>query len=257
MVIVEDFWLSAIFGHSVFRMGLAGADATREVDTGLLGDQIAQHLQRQARGSYYSKIDSTRIDLVRLLSSLGFYVVDVNVTFGLDRETPLPSVAQKPGTRCRIDEVRPEQREAILAIARSCFRYSRFHLDPLIPVATAHQIKHDWILNYMLKKRGEHLWVATVDDRPAGFLAVIAGEEAGRRYRAIDLIGVTTDCQGQRIGQALVAFFVDLYRDQSDFLQVGTQIANLPSMRLYPKFGFSLIKSAYVMHRHVPQPGNR
>jgi RimJ/RimL family protein N-acetyltransferase len=38
---------------------------------------------------------------------------------------------------------------------------------------------------------------------------------------------------------------------------VGTQIANLPSIRLYEKLGFSLVKSAYVMHRHVPQPENR
>lgn len=257
MEIVEDSWLSAIFGHSVFRMTLDGADATREVDTGLLGDQIAQHLQRQARGSYYSKIDSTRIDLVRLLSSLGFYVVDVNVTFGLDSAAAPHRISPEARSSCRIGEVRPEQREAVLAIARSCFRYSRFHLDPLIPVATANQIKHDWILNYLLKKRGEHLWVATVDDRPVGFLAVIAGQEAGRRYRAIDLIGVATDYQGRGIGQALVAFFIDFYRDQSNFLQVGTQIANLPSIRLYPKFGFSLVRSAYVMHLHVPQPGNR
>jgi ribosomal protein S18 acetylase RimI-like enzyme len=62
--------------------------------------------------------------------------------------------------------------------------------------------------------------------------------------------------QGQGVGQALVGFFIDTYRDQNDFLLVGTQIANLPSIHLYQKLGFSLIKSAYVMHLHVPPPGN-
>ncbi|MFA4903572.1 MAG: GNAT family N-acetyltransferase [Desulfobaccales bacterium] len=257
MDLSEDRWLSAVVGHSVFKVNFDDADAIREEESAPWRDRIAQHLKRHAVGSYYAKIGSTRIDLVRHLVALGFYVVDMQVTFGLDKAVEPRSIAPEARSSCRIGVFHPTQREAVLGIAKSCFRYSRFHLDPLIPLETANQIKHDWILNYILKQRGEHLWVATVAERPAGFLAVIAGEEAGRRYRAIDLIGVTTEYQGRGIGQALVAFFVDFYRDQSDFLQVGTQIANLPSMRLYPKFGFSLIKSAYVMHRHVPQPGNR
>ncbi len=257
MEILEDFWLSAIFGHSVFKIALYGADAPLKVDATIIGDQITQHMHRQTRGSYYTKIDPARIDLVNHLSSMGFYVVDVNVTFGLDRETPLLSVSPKLGTRCQIGEVRAGQHQAVLEIARSCFHFSRFHLDPLIPTEIANQIKHDWILNYLLDKRGEHLWIATVDDQPVGFLAVIAGDDVGRRYRAIDLIGVAPTYQGQGIGQALTAFFIDFYRKQSDFLQVGTQIANLASMRLYSKFGFSLVKSVYVMHLHVPQQGNR
>lgn len=251
MDLSEDLWLSAIVGHSVFKVTLDGADALRAEATASWRDRIAQHLKGRTAGSYYAKIGSTRIDLVRQLSALGFYVVDVQVTFGLDKAVEPRNLAPAARSSCRIGEFHPAQREAVLAIAKSCFRYSRFHLDPLIPPETANQIKHDWILNYILKQRGEHLWVATVAGRPAGFLAVIAGEEAGRRYRAIDLIGVAPDYQGRGIGQALTAFFVDFYKQHSDFLQVGTQIANLPSMRLYPKIGFSLIKSAYVMHRHV------
>jgi ribosomal protein S18 acetylase RimI-like enzyme len=256
MKLVEDLWLAAIMGHGVFKISLDEADVSREVDTALFGEQITQHMRRQVQGSYYAKIDTTRIEIVRQLGGLGFYVVDVNVTFGLDKAKASPRMQPQPGFRCQIGEASAEQREEVLEIARSCFRFSRFHLDPQIPLEIANQIKHDWILNYQLKKRGEHLWVATVAGRPAGFLAVIAGNEAGRRYRAIDLIGVAPAYQGQGIGQALVAYFIDTYRDQNDFLLVGTQIANLPSIHLYQKLGFSLIKSAYVMHLHVPQPGN-
>jgi ribosomal protein S18 acetylase RimI-like enzyme len=253
MKIGEDLWLAAIIGHGVFKISLDEADVAREEDTARACEQITQHLRRQTRGSYYAKVDTARIEVVRQLGAIGFYVVDVNVTFGLDKQDAVPRVSPKSGSRYRIGEAPAEQHEEILEIARSNFRYSRFHLDPLIPNGIADQIKHDWILNYLLKKRGEHLWVAAVDDRAVGFLAVIAGHEAGRRYRAIDLIGVARDYQGQGIGQALVAFFIDSYREQSDFLQVGTQIANLPSLHLYQKLGFSLVKSAYVMHLHLPQ----
>jgi len=257
MKIVDDLWLAAIIGHGVFKVSLDEADVAGEVDAAVVCEPITQHRRRQTRGTYYAKIDTTRIEIVRQLGGLGFYVVDVNVTFGLDKQEVPHQVSVEPGSRCRIGEASPEQHEEVLEIARSSFRFSRFHLDPLMPTEIANQIKHDWILNYLLKKRGEHLWVATVAGRPAGFLAVIAGNDAGRRYRAIDLIGVAPAYQGQGIGQALVAFFIDTYRDQNDFLLVGTQIANLPSIHLYQKLGFSLIKSAYVMHLHVPQPGNR
>jgi GNAT superfamily N-acetyltransferase len=256
MKIEEDVWLSAIIGHGVFKVSVDESEIDREVDTGPVWETLAKHISGQARGSYYAKVDATRIDIVKELGALGFYVVDVNVTFGLDKAKAPPRIQPQPGFRCQIGEAPAEQREEVLEIARSCFRFSRFHLDPLIPLEIANQIKHDWILNYLLKKRGEHLWVATVDGRAVGFLAVIGGNDAGRCYRAIDLIGVAPAHQGQGIGQALVAFFVDFYKDQSDFLQVGTQIANLPSMRLYSKFGFCPVKSAYVMHLHVPPPGN-
>jgi ribosomal protein S18 acetylase RimI-like enzyme len=255
MKLVEDLWLAAIMGHGVFKISLAEADVSGEVDT-VRVEPIAQHMRRQVQGSYYAKIDTGRIEIVRQLGGLGFYVVDVNVTFGLDKQDPVPRVQPKSEPGCRIGEVSAEQQAEVLEIARSSFRFSRFHLDPLISLEIANQIKHDWILNYLLRQRGEHLWVASVAGRPAGFLAVIAGNEAGKQYRAIDLIGVAPAYQGQGIGQALVAHFMDTYRDQNDFLLVGTQIANLPSIHLYQKMGFSLIKSAYVMHLHVPQPGN-
>lgn len=257
MKILEDPWLAAIMGHGVFKIGLDAADGTPGDDGAGWYEPLIWHQRLRTRGTYYAKIDPTRINIVRQLGSLGFYVVDVNVTFGLDREKMLCPIQPKPGAGCRIGEVAAHLEDEVLAIARSCFRFSRFHQDPQIPNTIADQIKHDWILNYLRKQRGEQLWVATVDGRAAGFLAVIAGEAAGRRYRAIDLIGVAPAYQGRGIGQELAAFFIDTYRDQCDYLLVGTQIANLPSMRLYAKCGFALAQSAYVMHFHLVQPETR
>jgi hypothetical protein len=54
-----------------------------------------------------------------------------------------------------------------------------------------------------------------------------------------------------------VSFFVDEYAPQCDVLQVGTQAANVPSMRLYEKASFSVVKTSYVMHMHVGSHGTR
>jgi ribosomal protein S18 acetylase RimI-like enzyme len=93
--------------------------------------------------------------------------------------------------------------------------------------------------------------VALHDGWPAGFLAVLASDSGGRRTRTIDLIGVDSGFQGRGFGASLVAFFIDRYAEVSDYLQVGTQVANVPSMKLYQKFGFAIVKAQYVLHKHV------
>ncbi len=148
-------------------------------------------------------------------------------------------------------EILPEQNRQVLDIAASCFRYSRFHLDPHVPDEVANRIKHDWVLNYIRKKRGERLLVASIDGRPVGFLAVLTSEFDGKRVETIDLMGVSEAFQKQGVGKALVGYFIQQYEDRCDFLQVGTQAANIPSMRLYQSLGFSIVGTRYAMHLHV------
>jgi len=150
-----------------------------------------------------------------------------------------------------IREIELADHEETLRIAGSCFQYSRFHLDPLVSLPVANQIKHDWILNYIRQQRGERLFVALMGEKPVGFLAVIAAEMNRERTYTIDLIGVSGDFQKRGIGQALTAFFIQHYGERSDRLQVGTQAANIPSMRLYQKLGFQISQTQYVMHGHV------
>ena len=59
---------------------------------------------------------------------------------------------------------------------------------------------------------------------------------------------VATDANGRGVGSALCAAFAQRYRGMPRI--VGTQIANVPSIRLYTKLGFVFSKSAYVLHLH-------
>lgn len=251
MKIGEDRFLADIFGHEVFKVEVNPEPMVPAGQGLAIASVLRPHLARQTRAFYYSKVDTDKIEVVRLLSAVGFYPVDVNVTFSIDTKFELGRLTQQETNGCDIGAAEDGQREATLEIARTAFRYSRFHLDPLVSKATADQIKHDWILNYLNKKRGEQLWIASVAGRPAAFLAVLATTDRGQEVRTIDLIGVSRDYRRQGIGLALTQFFIDHYGDQCHYLQVGTQIANLPSLRLYQKAGFQVTKTAYVMHLHI------
>ena len=245
----EDPWLSAIMGHGVFQVRsvespVAGSE---KAASDILG-QVQYHAAQQGVAMYYARVDTAQVNVVRSLCAAGFYVVDVTVTFCMEAPSQVRDPA--PG-KVSICPVGPEHHQGVLDIASSCFQYSRFHLDPLVPRSVANRIKHDWVLSYIRKQRGDELFTAVLDGRPVGFLAALSMESQGRRICVIDLIGVDTACQNQGVGRALTEFFIRRYHTQCDRLQVGTQATNIPSMRLYESLGFSVMKTQYVMHMHV------
>jgi len=191
-------------------------------------------------GLYFAKIPVADPTPLRALTAQGFVVVDVNVTYAHAREVE-PREAE-----IGVEPARPEHHDALAEIAGSCFRYSRFHLDPEIPDELADRVKSEWLRSYGRGDRGVELLAALDDGRPVGFLAVLAD----RDKRVIDLIGVARGSQGRGVGTALVSAFVARHGPGASALRVGTQIANGPSIRLYERCGFAFAGAAYVLHLH-------
>ena len=86
--------------------------------------------------------------------------------------------------------------------------------------------------------------IALFNDKPVGFLQLI---EKGN-ILIIDLIAVKLGYRGKNIGSSMINF---AYKNiQFEKIIVGTQISNLPSIRLYQNLGFIPISSDYVFHFH-------
>jgi ribosomal protein S18 acetylase RimI-like enzyme len=219
----RDGWLSDVLGFAVYATDAAGEGP---------GDD--------ARSLTYARVDVAETEAVARLTSQGFAVVDVNLTFAHrgDRRTVSSDVFAAPA--------RAEQAGALVDIAGRCFRFSRFHLDPRLPGELADRIKREWIRSYVEGRRGVELLAAVDDDAPVGFLAVLESGDA----RIIDLVGVAPEAQGRGAGRALVSTFVERHSAPGRELRVGTQAANVPSIRLYESLGFSLVAAAYVLHLH-------
>jgi len=242
----EDVWLGRVFGHAVFK--LEGLPREPGIGWTAARRALGEHIGQQARAMYYAKLDTADVQAARHVAAAGAYVVDVNVMLA---RRPRPPVTVAAPAGCAVREFRPEDSGDVLDVATTCFQYSRFHLDPLVPAPVANRIKHDWILNYIRGQRGDRLFVALAEGRPVGFLAALVSDGGDQRVSTIDLVGVGKPFQGRGLGAALVAAFVEHYRSSCELLQVGTQAANIPSMRLYEKLGFEMARTQYVMHLHV------
>lgn len=232
MKLAEDPWLAERLGKPAFTV-LHVAD----LDTPLP--------DRLEPGFYQARVAGERVDLVRALEGRGFYVTNAGVTLGrAPGELPAPDGVE-------VRDADAERDRALLDVAESSFHSSRFHLDPQMPEAAANAIKRAWVESYLAGRRGERLLAAFVGEEPAGFLAVIAGEDAGVRLRLIDLIAVTAAHRGSGAGTALVSRFLADSSGACDEVRVGTQAANPGATRFYERLGFRTLAMAYDLHMHV------
>jgi GNAT superfamily N-acetyltransferase len=231
-LLAPDAWLSRTLGMPAFALRLPLPTAS----------VLAAELSRLPDAAFcFAKVPSADAASAAALEGAGFRLVDTSVT--LERAAdPAPAAP-----RVEVRLAAPHDRDAVLDIAGSCFRFSRFHQDPRIGVQTAHAVKRAWAANCLDGKRGEEVLVALDNSQPAGFLAVLLAQD----FAIIDLIGVATQYQRRGIGAALVDAFVGRWRTRAVRLRVGTQVANGPSLRLYESRDFLPADRTNVLHAHL------
>jgi ribosomal protein S18 acetylase RimI-like enzyme len=228
----QDSWLAAILGRPAWRVNVRG------------GDVALSALVYGGPAFAYAKCEVSRVDEVSALCDFGFRVVDTALTLDGVIGSAFGSAAK--GVRYATTG----DRDAVSDIARRVFRFSRFHLDPEVPVGVADQIKAAWAGNYFAGKRGDGMVVAEYKGQIVGFLQLVWGQGD---TLIIDLIGVAPECQGQGFGRAMIchAAMNGTGADRTPArIQVGTQAANTPSMRLYESLGLRLCSAQFVLHYH-------
>jgi len=136
-------------------------------------------------------------------------------------------------------------KKAILDIAGSSFIKSRFYKDKNIPKRLARKIKHNWVLNFFRKKRGEHLIISEVNKKVVGFLLILKNQ----KDYIIDLIAVKKIYQNLGLGTKMIEFLENKILKQNKVkIYVSTQSDNKDSIKLYIKNKFKVKYKKYVYH---------
>jgi len=242
--IKDDAWLASVMARPVFRVSTADAS----------GDAVAaavrEHVAGARTGFYFAKVDASDVATTKALLQAGFFVADVNVTFGV-APSKLIGAPSPPNDHVDVGTLAPgddTSKDEVLGVAHDSFRFTRFHLDPLVGAEIANLVKEEWVRNYAERKRGDHLFVARLGGKAVGFLAALKSGDGTQAI--IDLVGVHPNAQRKGVGRTMIARFAQHYRDQKELL-VGTQVANVASVQTYESMGFRLVSSQYVLHMHV------
>jgi ribosomal protein S18 acetylase RimI-like enzyme len=131
-------------------------------------------------------------------------------------------------------------------IAASSFASSRLHLDPSIAKSVADRSRAEWASNFFAGKRGSVMIVAEDGNEVAAFLLLI-GPVNG--LLTIDLIAVRRQSRRLGLGATCIRYAAK-HISGVEQLRVGTQAANIGSMRFYEGLGFQTAATHYVLHLH-------
>jgi len=225
-------------GYRLLGEALIGALATAD-------GMRAQHVS--------ARVDARDTMTVQALEAQGFQVVDGLLKFGIDLEAytlPAPDGPVRDATETDIPALR--------ALAADGFVYDRFHNDPVVAKETADTLHAVWVENAVRGKTGCGVLVAEVDGEPAGFFILaedaLAREVLGHGVGTLVLITVGKRFRRRGLARRLSLAGAARLRDRGNrFVEVGTQLANLPASRVYLDAGFSLVQTSLSLRRWVPE----
>jgi len=173
------------------------------------------------------------------LLKLGFRSILTEVEFCGD----VSAEAQSSSTS-RVRAAVRSDRDKVLKIASTSFRYDRFHTDSCISRQKADQIKEFWVASALDDESVKDVWVAEYGREIAGFCLTMQSSGAVR----IDLIAVASEFRGLGIGASLVTALPSCLDQETVRIVAGTQQRNSESCRLYKKLGMTITLSRDVCH---------
>lgn len=243
----KDEWLSDVLERQTFKLTVK--EELLAVWQGWKSEMRLSQWQVSlpAYSFVYTKIPALAVHTAKILQELGFFLVDTQVSF--EKTISAQNLSAPASVEVRLAQ--PNDEQGACSLAASAFRYSRFHLDPLIPRQLADRVKAEWVTNYFRGKRGDALVVALYEKKVVGFLQLLFNEI--NKEVVIDLIAVDESLRGKGIAAAMIYYAEHSFSSYQQMV-VGTQIANTPSVRLYEKLGFRLRSAHYVYHYHHQLP---
>lgn len=239
--IVYDKWLSALLHREVYKIIVEESF----IETG--GGDIIKSLQSK-EVFLYSKVPVESVLKIEFLERLNFHLIETNVTLK-------KSVSSRHEYRgnALVRFACPDDEDQTVELGRRGIVFSRFHLDKNFPFKMANNIKAEWVRSYFTGQRGKYMVVAVVGDSVRGFLQLLQDDTD---TLIIDLMAVDRDCRRKGIASDMIAY-AEEHCEGVTHVRVGTQIANLPSLSMYEKLGFRIIKANYVFHYHSSTLGGK
>lgn len=236
-----DQWLALILRRDVYRLTVDNESLSHA------GDQVSAKYDDLLRDLtrtpvfIYSKVSTESPSAVRFLEERGFNLVDTNVIFD-----KLIAPTHHFEGHCAVRLAAPEDQSHVVDLARRSFVYSRFHLDRAFPSKVANMIRAEWVKSYFTGNRGNEMVVALAEGVIVGFLLLLHGSDGSL---TIDLIAVDENHRRKGVAKDMIAYAESQCHGFAQ-IRVGTQLANIPSIRLYEAMGFKVATADYVFHYH-------
>lgn len=216
--------------------------------------KIVEHLLHQCRaeGIHYltARMHAGDLSSIHALEENGFELIDGIQTFS----RRLNSAHDYPVATYRTRLYEPQDLRQILSIARSSYVFDRFHMDACLPTEAANRLNERWVENSCLGSAADAVVVALDEDFPVGYVTCqidrYAAERLGVMFGTIGMVATDVLLRGRGVARAATYGALRWFAEQGvDFVEVGTQLCNIPAGRLYEQCGFRLVANSLTFRR--------
>lgn len=140
---------------------------------------------------------------------------------------------------------KPDSNEDLKTLALLSGEYSRFKLDKNFTEMDFKRLYLQWLENSFNDKMAKKVYIHEINQRISGMISLDYDETTAK----IGLIAVSPKYRGKGIAQVLIKTTEnESFKLNKSFLDVATQKANIPAVRLYLKNGFELNTQTFIYH---------
>jgi len=233
-------WDSEQFGFPAARIDLLLARGDYHTATAIKSQLLTEALEECGeKGVRHvtARADAAAFSSIHAFERAGFQTIDQILTFGI-RLDGAPALQHRSWNHVGL--FHPKHLDGVLAIARTAYRFDRFHADPSLPAGVADRLHEAWMRNSCLHGGADAVFVATVEDKVASYVTVKLDRGAPGAWLATIVLVATADwARGRGMAREATLASLDWCREQGvAAVQVGTQLRNVAASRLYENCGF-------------------
>jgi dTDP-4-amino-4,6-dideoxy-D-galactose acyltransferase len=237
-------WDSEQFGFPAGRIDLLLASGDYHAATRIKSQLLAEALEECRESGIRhvtARANAAEFSSIHAFERTGFQTIDQILTFGIRLDH---ARERNPGD-C-VELFKPEHLEGILAIARTAYRFDRFHADPSLPGGAADRLHETWMRNSCLHGGADAVFVATIEGRVASYVTV----KMDGLLATIVLVATAEWARGKGMARAATFGALEWCRKQGvAAVQVGTQLRNVAASRLYEDCGFRFIGGSLTLRK--------
>ena len=251
-------WDSEQLGVPATRVEYLIADGSYgeqlEIKNQLLIDLLPNAFSR-GRTHISARVDASDFSSLHALERVGFVTVDTILHFAVDfakREL------SKPQHDFEIRLAGPADAETVSKLAKTAFVYDRFHSDPFVSKKRADDLHESWLRNSCAENSRDNVLLAESENELLGFVSCTVQEDTarwlGRSVGTIILVACAQQARRRGVGRALMLAASEWLRQQGcEIVESGTQVRNVPSVRMFRHCGFDYV-GASISLRHSFEP---
>lgn len=256
--LVHHSWHSELFGAETYRVAhLLLREHSPELCHKVAG-KVIKEAEALSADLLTVRLDCEELGMQRALCAEGFFTVGQSVKLAQSCSrldiTRLQSYTsgENAASAVLVRDFASPDLEALQRIATASHEYSHFFNDSRLAERGVERLFPAWVEKCC---QGVAAAVLVVErgDEVLGFATLLLNERlaqhTGKRGGVVDFIAVAPEAQGQGIGKRLLAASLKWLCERADYIEVRTELANFPAVRLYRSLGLELVSADVGFHR--------